>query len=201
MSDDADSLFMPSSVPSPFPSLLDPSSYPSSQPTSNVSSAPPTSFPSLNVSQFPSSRPSSALNDTITNAPSPSPHVPYDIVQDITNPKKFNFVAMALSVSLLLVVVAVTIYGFLQRYTIVRKKSKAARYRHLRANTAERMEMYFAEDVGTANDTNGFTKNMYKYSAGSLLQPKKYSRLAPPIGVTTTESFVQHQKGVDGSPK
>lgn len=182
---------IPSSVPSSIPSLLIPSSYPSSEPSSN-SSNPPTSFPSLNASEYPTSRPTPAANNTITFSPSSAPHAPYDIVQDITNPKKFNFVAMSLSLSLLLVVVAVTVYGFLQRYTIVKKKSKASRYHHLKASTPERMEMYFAEDVGTTNDTNAFTKNMY--SAKSPFQ-KGHLELVSPVGVSTTQLFVQNSGG------
>eukprot|EP01032_Pedospumella_encystans_P020427 gene20427-23202_t len=178
----------PSSFPSQTPSLREPSSYPSFQPTSNTSSIAPSPF---NVTEYPTSQPSVAQNKTIyTIAPSPAPHR-YDIVEDITNPKKFNFVALALSLSLLLVVVAVTLYGFLTRYKIVKKKSKAARrYFHLRNSTTERMEMYFAEDVGSASDTNAFTKDMYSYSLENPMQ-QGHARLNTPVQVTTAQSYIQ----------
>jgi len=79
----------------------------------------------------------------------------------------------------------------LQRYTIVRKKSKASRYRHLKATTPERMEMYFAEDVGSASDTNAFTKNIY--SVKSPFQ-KGHMELVSPVGVSTSQSFVQSRR-------
>jgi hypothetical protein len=93
--------------------------------------------------------------------PTPPPQA-YNIVQDITDPKGFNFVALTLSVSILLIVVGVTVYGFCQRYALVRKKQLAYyKYRRHRASTPERWQLYFEEDVGSAHDANSFVRGVY----------------------------------------
>lgn len=191
MGDDYHTEF-PSSQPSSTPTLnhlANSSSFPTSNDTSY-----PSSVPTSNYSAFPSSRPSSVQNKTVTFLPSSAPHAPYDIVNDITNPKKFNFVALSLSLGLLLVVVAVTVYGFLQRYTIVKRKTRAARkYRNLKASKDERMEMYFAEDVGATDDTNEFARSVY--SGKSPIHKSSHLRLNTPLGISTSSTYVQSPTG------
>jgi len=52
------------------------------------------------------------------------------------------------------------------------------------------MEMYFAEDVGAAGDTNAFTKDMYSYNMENPLQ-QGHARLNTPVQVTTAQSYIQ----------
>lgn len=126
----------------------------------------PTSQPStFRPTEYPTNIPSIAPNYTFV--PTSPPHA-YDIVQDLTDPKKFNFVAMALSLGLLLIIIAVTLYGFFQRYTIVRKKDIISqKYKHTRLSTPERLEMYFLEDVGSTHDMNKFARNLYSPPRGA----------------------------------
>lgn len=125
------------------------SSSPTAQPTSANFTNSPTLNPTTNVTLSP------------TDQPTGFPHA-YNVVEDITNPKKFNFLALALSVALLIVAGLVTIYGLCQRYSLVRKQTIARnKNRRIRCSTPERWRLYFEEDVGSLHDANTPTRAAY----------------------------------------
>ena len=116
--------------------------YPTCQPT--------------NITYYPTSIPSMVVNST--SYPTSAMHALYDIA----HPTEFNFIAISLGISFLFIIVAVTAYGFIQRYTIVRRTiSEKDRLYHTRITTPERLEQYFTEDLGEEEELNSFTKNVY----------------------------------------
>lgn len=161
-------------------SLFNNTFYPSGRPTAFLNETfgnwsnpnQPTSFPTFNVSSYPTLYPTMNATAMIaTNIPTAPPRT-YDIVEDITNPKRFNFVALALSLGLLLIVVSVTIFGWCQRYEIVRKKSLATyRYRRSRRSTSEKLQMYFREDLGSTHDVNNNVRGLYTFQDTPYFNP------------------------------
>jgi hypothetical protein len=124
--------------------------------------------------------------------PTPPPQS-YNIVQDLTDPQGFNFVALTLSVGILLIVVGVTMYGFCQRYALVRKKQLAYyRYRRHRCSTPERWQLYFEEDIGSVHDANSFVRGAYTVAPATPNRNKAavpYVQLPTRI-VSTTQTNV-----------
>lgn len=160
--------------------------YPSSFPTSfNWSqSETNTSFPSFQPTVFNGSAAPTFMPTRASNASRPTaPPQAYNLIEDVTNPKKFNFLALALSLSLLLIVVSVTLYGFCQRYAIVQKRTLARyKYRRSRASTPERFQMYFDEDAGPPEDRNSFSRGIYA-GVGHNLPEAEVTTARPPTGI------------------
>lgn len=161
--------------------------YPTSFPTSynwSESQQLNTSFPSFQPTLFNGSAAPTYAPTRASNASRPTaPPQAYNLIEDVTNPKKFNFVALALSLALLLTVVSVTLYGFCSRYAIVQKKTLARyKYRRSRASTPERFQMYFDEDAGSPEDRNSFARGIYSSGAHTLPEAEAVTA-RPPTGI------------------
>ena len=175
--------------PTSFPTIFNWTEQPTSFPTPFNWTHEPTAFPTYsNITESPTMEPTA--NITYTFRPTSAPHS-YDIVEDITNPKKFNFVALALSLTLLAIVVAVTLYGLCQRYSLVRKKNLAYyRYRRHRASTPDRLQMYFDEDVGSRDDINSFARGIYTIAPSSPIASRRSYAQVPTQVVTMSPMHI-----------
>jgi hypothetical protein len=173
-----------------------PTAFPSSYHWSYVETSFPTSQPTnFTRTATPSFAPTMRGNHSLIFVPTAPPHS-YNLIEDVTDPKKFNFLALALSLFLLTIVVSVTIYGICQRYTVVRKRTLAQyKYRRSRASTPERFRMYFEQDVGSPDDVNSIVRGVYTAAPNVPdAEPRSYDRIPSPVHSTT------HVIGVRSTP-